>query len=142
MFFESCQSSGGGVASAEALASIYGLLATEGRVEARTLWTRQAQLDAETARNDPRLEEPAARTEARFAWDLGLMVSPSADVFGSAPVSGRAAGHPGASGAVGYADPVSQVSIGLTINGVGGSQMYKRYRELGDLVRLAVAPSY
>lgn len=137
----SCQSSGGGVASAEHLAALYALIANEGRAVDKCLWSPEEQSAATTARNDPTREAPAARHEIRFAWGLGFMVSPSQAVFGSIPLSARTAGHPGASGAIGYADPDHRVSVAFTINGVGGRRMYERYQQLGDLVRSAVSCS-
>lgn len=135
----SCHSSGGGVATAEGMAHLYGLLAQQGRSRGRRLWSVEAQHLATRARNDPQTEQPAAREELAFAWGLGFMVSPSAEVYGSAP--GLAvAGHPGASGAVGYADSGSGLSVALTINGIGGRYMYERYRALGDMVRAALLP--
>lgn len=138
---KSCQSSGGCVASAESLAALYSLIANEGTSNGRTFWTPEKQRLATIARNDPSTEHPAARPTASFAWGYGFMVHPSRHVFGSEPVSAYVAGHPGASGAIGYADPRHRLSVAFTINGVGGQQVYKRYGQLGDLLRSAVAAS-
>ena len=130
-----CQSSGGGVASAKDLASLYNLAACEGTWHGRAYWSPADQAAATQPRNDPLREEQAARPELSFAWGLGFMVSPSPTVYGSMPIGPRIVGHPGASGAIGYADPDHGWAVGFTINGVGGRQMYRRYRLLGDLLR-------
>lgn len=132
-----CQPSGGAVSSAEDLARVYGLMAAEGAVTSGRVWSRAAQAEAVRACNDLDGEEPAARPELRFAWGLGFMVSPSRMVYGTVPPSAWTAGHPGASGAVGYADPAKRLSVGLTVNGVGGQHMYARYQTLGDLIQSA-----
>ena len=134
----SCQSSSSGVASAEDLARLYNLAAFDGSWGGHVYWDAAAQTEASRPRNDPLSEAPAARPEIRFAWGLGFMTSPSQDVFGTRPLGSRVVGHPGASGAIGYADPGHQVSLAFTINGVGGRGMYTRYRLLGDLVRSAL----
>lgn len=100
-------------------------------------WTDSDQAEAATARNT--LDDvPGARPELRFAWGLGFMVSPSPDVFGTTPSSAGVAGHPGASGATGYADPSTRTAVAFTINGIGGRHMYERYRLLGNCVQSAV----
>jgi CubicO group peptidase (beta-lactamase class C family) len=131
----SCQSSSGGVASAENLAYLYNLAAYEGTWRGDIYWHAADQREASRARNDLGRELPAARPELQFAWGLGFMTSPSPDVFGTRSLGWRTIGHPGASGAIGYADPDYHVSLGFTINGVGGQQMYSRYRTIGDLMR-------
>jgi CubicO group peptidase (beta-lactamase class C family) len=135
----SCQSSGGGVTSAEALARLYNFVAFQGQWSGTSYWLPDEQADASRSRNTL-AEAPAARPGLAFAWGLGFMVSPSHDVFGSSPPSSATAGHPGASGAIGYADPPSQTTVALTINGIGGKHMYERYRLLGDCVQSAVRP--
>jgi CubicO group peptidase (beta-lactamase class C family) len=134
----SCQSSSGGVASAEDLARLYNLAALKGSWQGQIYWNAAGQAEASRPRNDPLSEAPAARPDLRFAWGLGFMTSPSADVFGTSPLGPSVIGHPGASGAIGYADPGHRVSLAFTINGVGGRGMYARYRLLGDLVRSAL----
>lgn len=136
-----CQSSGGAASSAEDMARIYNFVAHEGKVRDRLVWSPDAQAVATQPRNHPDREAPAARHELRFAWGLGFMVSPSRTVYGTVPLSARTAGHPGASGAVGYADPDHRLSVAFTINGVGGRRMYARYRLLGDLVQSALLPT-
>lgn len=135
----SCQSSSGGVASAENLACLYNLAAYEGTWKEHIYWSVADQREASRARNDRQREVPAARPGLRFTWGLGFMTSPSPDVFGTQSVGLRTVGHPGASGAIGYADPDHRVSLGFTINGVGGREMYSRYRVIGDLVRAGLA---
>ncbi|MGH3772378.1 MAG: serine hydrolase domain-containing protein [Pseudonocardiaceae bacterium] len=135
-----CQSSGGAVSSAEDMARVYNLVARGGKARDKILWSPSAQVSATQPRNHPDREAPAARQELLFAWGLGFMVSPSRTVYGTVPPSGRTAGHPGASGAVGYADPDHGLSVAFTINGVGGRRMYARYRLLGDLVQSALLP--
>lgn len=133
----SCQSSGGGVASADSLSRLYGLIANSGQKCDRIFWSADEQRDAGRPRNDPHFERPAARTTLNFAWGLGFMVSPSEDVYGTGPACAPIMGHPGASGAIAYANPDSGVSVAFTVNGVGGSYMYRRFRELGDILRRA-----
>jgi hypothetical protein len=52
------------------------------------------------------------------------LVSPSLAVYSTVPLSGRTTGHPGAAGAVRYADPNHRLSVAFTINGVGRRRMY------------------
>jgi CubicO group peptidase (beta-lactamase class C family) len=91
-------------------------------------------------RNNPHEEIPAARAELRFSWGMGFMVSPSRIVYGTLAPSCRTVGHPGASGAIGYADPDHRLSVAFTINGLGRQEMYTRYRRLGDLGAVCLLP--
>lgn len=133
-----CQSSGGAVTTAEDLARLYCLAAYRGRYQNDVLWSPTTQMRATQAQNDPEKEAPAVRPELAFEWGLGFMVSPSRTVYGSTPIGDQVVGHPGASGAVGYAEPEHHLSVAFTINGVGGRFMYMRYQQLGDLLRAAL----
>lgn len=126
-------SSGGAVSSAEGLALAYSLISREGQLGDTSLWTSESQRFASRARSDSRTEVPAYRPELSFSWGMGFMVHPSRQVFSSSPLSTAVAGHPGASGAIGYGDPVSQLALGFTINGCGGPRLYDRFKVLADL---------
>jgi CubicO group peptidase (beta-lactamase class C family) len=78
----SCQSSGGGVATAEELAVYYNILAHTGSLSINICWSRDEQTEATTPQNDVEHEQPMARPELRFSWGMGFMVPPSQDVYG------------------------------------------------------------
>ncbi len=133
----SCQSSGGGVASAEGLAAAYNLLAHRGQLDGRILWTEAEQLEATRPLSDSSVEQPVARPELGFSWGYGFMVPPSPQVFGSSPSVGTA-GHPGASGAIGWADPDSGLAVGMTTTGIDTRAMYQQFEAIGDLLRYSL----
>lgn len=130
----SCQSSGGGVASAEDMARLYNLAAFEGTIGSQA-WLASDQRAAARPRNDPHHDAPAARPELRFTWGLGFMVNPSSEVFGNISPEKQVLGHPGASGALGYAMPENRIAVAFTINGVGGRNLYRRFQIISNLVK-------
>lgn len=133
-----CQPSGGGVASAESLASVYNLLAFQGQRDHDTLWLPEAQEAATLPRSNPDKEIPAARPELRCAWGMGFMVHPTRTVFGSAAPGRRTVGHPGASGSIGWADPASRLAVAMTLTGTERKLILEQFRAIGDHLQLAM----
>jgi CubicO group peptidase (beta-lactamase class C family) len=137
----SCQPSGGGVASAVALAGVLNLVAGWGWYRGHRAWAAAEQMEASRVRSPRGEERPASASLEGGSWGLGFLVTPTPTVFGTAAPGPLTMGHAGASGSVAYADPTVELSMAFTINGVRGRRQFLRYRILGDLLQQAIGRS-
>jgi CubicO group peptidase (beta-lactamase class C family) len=102
-----------GHTNARALARVYGVLASGGSQGGRQLLS--AAMIAQASREESAGKDLVLGEPTRFG--LGFMLSTPAGMFGGPGCFG----HPGAGGAVGFADPDRRLGFGYTPNRLGTS---------------------
>jgi CubicO group peptidase (beta-lactamase class C family) len=105
----------GGHASARGVATLYGALANQGRMDGHTL-LRPAAIDRLRAEQTGR---PDVCLGVAPGWALGVMLNRLGG-FGPSP---GAFGHPGRGGSFGCADPEAGLAIGYVMNQLGLSPL-------------------
>jgi CubicO group peptidase (beta-lactamase class C family) len=105
-----------GHATARALATLYGALATGGELNGYRVLTPASIKRAYTEQaNGPDLV-----LGVNSRWGLGFALNQPAAPIGPNP---RTFGHPGAGGSIGFADPDARVGFGYTMNQMGADAL-------------------
>jgi CubicO group peptidase (beta-lactamase class C family) len=103
-----------GHSTARAIASLYGALATDGRLDGTRVLSKEGIERASTEESHGR--DRVLLEHTRFS--AGFMLPVPGASFGP---NLRAFGHPGMGGSLGFADPEARVGFGYTMNKMGGS---------------------
>lgn len=125
-----------GVATANALARLFRLIATGGEVDGTRIFEPATLEHAMEPRSPPGAKDE--RLNHPIVWGLGFILGGSSDIYGSG-AHPRAVGHAGGGASMAYADPDRKLSVAFLCNRMLGRGSWERYRRVADAIDELVA---